>query len=118
MTRPSSSSVSPRPIVSRERSSAPAMKAIRSRRLSALRRLALPVGWRCGWFMRAFSPFVDHKTTVLVQPSVEPNGDPPLAEVGDEVPRAHLFEVPSEVGHVGRQGRDLDAPLRTRQKET
>jgi len=109
--RSSSSSVSPRPTVSRERSSAPAMKAIRSRRLSSRRRRALPVDWRGCSFTPTFSPFVAHATTGFVASSAEPDRDAPSAEGGDEVPRARFLEVASEVNHVGRQGRHVDGSL-------
>jgi hypothetical protein len=112
-TRWSSSSESPRPTSRRDCSSAPAMKAARSRRLSSRRRLALPVGWSGCWFTPAFSPFVPLATTALVRSSAEPDRDPPFAKVGDEVPRTRLLEAPSEVGHVGRQGRHIGGPLGT-----
>ena len=80
-TRSSSCSVSPRPASRCDCSSAPAMKAIRSRRLSSLNRSELLVG-RCDcWFTPAFSPFVALATRVLPRSSAEPNGDPPLAKV-------------------------------------
>jgi len=100
--------VRPRPSSLCERSSAPSMKAARSRRLSSLDRLSLPVGCRGRWFTAPFSPGVARTTSELGPPSVEPNGDPTPAEDGDEVPRARLLEAASEVGHVSRQGRHGD----------
>jgi hypothetical protein len=57
-TRSSSCSVSPRPASRCDCSSAPAMNATRSRRLSSLNRSELSVGWDGFWFTPTFSPFV------------------------------------------------------------
>jgi hypothetical protein len=86
------------------------MNATRSRRLSALKRSVLSVGWDGCWSTPTFSS-VARETAALAHFSAEPNGDPPSAEVGDELLRAHFLELASEVNHVGRQGRDVDGSL-------